>query len=138
MSVYFHVCIYIILYIFYTHFYVFLFLFLYILYILHISHFHNCVFSYCHIFMFCFFILFILIFLWLVRVIMYYCKCDCISVCDRMLIYVSYVSVLVYCPTYCVGCLMRGRGSLRNGQDLIPDASVYRITYSEIYSSFMT
>ena len=33
-------------------------------------------------------------------------------VCDCMLMYVLYVSVLEYCPTYCAGCLIRGRGCL--------------------------
>ena len=38
---------------------------------------------------------------------MYYCAFDGKSVCDCLLMYVWYVSVLVYCPTYCGGCLMR-------------------------------
>ena len=51
---------------------------------------------------------------------MYYCICDCMYVCDYVLMYLLYVSALVYCPTYCCGCLMRGRGCLLNGQHLIP------------------
>ena len=39
----------------------------------------------------------------------------------------NYISVLVYCPTYCGGCLMRVRGCLLNGQHLIPWAIVYRV-----------
>ena len=49
------------------------------------------------------------------------------SVCDCVLIFVLYVSVFVYCPTYCGECLMRGRGYLLNGQHLIPWARVYRV-----------
>ena len=58
---------------------------------------------------------------------MYYCRCDSMSVCDCMLICVLYVSVLVYYPTYCGGCLMRDRGCLLNDQHLIPWARVYRV-----------
>ena len=58
--------------------------------------------------------------------IMYYCTCDSIFVCDCMLMYACYVSVLLYCPTSCCGCLMRYRGFLLNGQHLIPWARVYR------------
>ena len=48
-------------------------------------------------------------------------------VCDYVLMYVLHVSVVVYCPTYCDGCLMRGRGCLLNGQHLIPWARIYRV-----------
>ena len=58
---------------------------------------------------------------------MYYCIYDSMFVSDCMVMYVWYVSVLVYCPTYCRGCLMRGRGCLLNGRHLIPWARVYRI-----------
>ena len=43
---------------------------------------------------------------------MYYCTCDCMSMCDYMLMYVLYVSVFVCCPIYCAGCLMRDWGML--------------------------
>ena len=59
--------------------------------------------------------------------IMYYCTCDRMFVCAYVLMYVLYLSVLVYCPTYCSGCLMRGEGSLLNGQHLILWAGVYRV-----------
>ena len=59
--------------------------------------------------------------------IMYYCTCDRMSLCDYVLIFVLYVSVFIYCPTYCGGCLMRGRRCLLNGQHLIPWARVYRV-----------
>ena len=49
------------------------------------------------------------------------------SVYDYVLIFVLHISVSVYCPTYCGGCLMRGRGCLLSGQHLIPWASVYRV-----------
>ena len=49
------------------------------------------------------------------------------SECYCMLMYVLYVSVLLYCPTYCDRCLMRDRGYLLNGQQLIPWARVYRL-----------
>ena len=58
---------------------------------------------------------------------MYYCTCDWMFVCDYVLIYVLHVSVLVYCPTYCGGCLMRGRGCLLKGQHLIAWARLYRV-----------
>ena len=50
--------------------------------------------------------------------------CMHVFVCDYVLMYVLHVSVLVYCPTYCGGCLMRGRGCLLNGQHLISWARV--------------
>ena len=49
------------------------------------------------------------------------------SVYDYVLMFVLYVSVFVYCPSYCGGCLMRGRGCVLNGQHLIPWARVYRV-----------
>ena len=58
---------------------------------------------------------------------MYYCTCDCMSMCDYMLMYVLYVSVFVYCPIYCAGCLMKTGECLPNGQQLNTWASVYRV-----------
>ena len=49
------------------------------------------------------------------------------SVYDFILVCALYVSVLVYCPTYCGGCLMRGKGCLLNGQQLIPGTIVCRV-----------
>ena len=39
-------------------------------------------------------------------------ECVCVCVCGYVLMYVLHASVLVYCPTYCGRCLMRGRGML--------------------------
>ena len=104
ISVYFHICIFI------------------------SSYYHNCIFSYFHAFLvFCIIYIFNLIFLWFVWVIMCPCTCEWMYVCNYLLIYVFYVSVLVCCPTYCGGCLMTGRGCLLNGRYLIPWARVYRI-----------
>ena len=116
---------YIYIYFFFIHitFFTFLFFYMYIcifpyLYIFIFSYFHSCLFSYFHTFLFfyIFNIFFILIFLQFVPVIVYYCIYDWMSVCDCMFRYAWHVSVLVYCPTYCGGCLVRGRGCLLNGQ----------------------
>ena len=48
-------------------------------------------------------------------------------VCDYVLMYILHVSVLLYYPTYCGGCLMRGMGRLLNGQHLIPRVRVRRV-----------
>ena len=51
---------------------------------------------------------------------MYYCTVLCVNICT--------ICFCVYnCPTYCGGCLMRGKGCLLNGQHLIPWARVYRV-----------
>ena len=41
--------------------------------------------------------------------------------------YVLYVSVLAYCPTYFGSCLMRSKEGLLKGKHLIPWAWVYRV-----------
>ena len=116
---------YIYIYFLYILFYICIFLYLYIF---KFSDIHNCIFSYFHTFsFFTFFIFFILIFLWFVWAIMHYCICDWTYVCDCMLMYVWHIYVLVYCPTYCGGCLMRSTGCLLNGPHLIPYARVYRV-----------
>ena len=99
-----------------------------------------CIFLYLHIFIFSHFHTFLgffhifYVFCFNFSVISVICESDYVlmymwlmSVCDCMLMYVLYVSVLVYCPTYCGGYLKRGRGCLLNGHYLIPWARVYRV-----------
>ena len=74
-----------------------------------------------------YFLYFLFYFSMICWVIMCYCTCDWMSVCDCMSMYVWYVSMLAYFPTYCGEYLMRGRGCLLNGQHLIPWARVYRV-----------
>ena len=98
---------------------------------------YTCIFPYLYIFIFSYFhtfsffyfgAFFILIFVLFVLAVIMYCNTfDWMSLCDCMLMYVWYVSVLVYCPTYCGECLMRGRRCLLNGQHLIPWARVYTV-----------
>ena len=91
-------------------------------------------FSYFYTFLFFIFSIFvILIFLWFVWVIMNYCTCDWISVCGCMLMYEWYFYVLVYCPTYCRGCLTIGMGCLLNVQHLISWARVYTVDVFQGY-----
>ena len=115
--VYLHVCIYICIFIrifIFVYFCIFLLSYLYI-------------FIFSHVFAFYIFCIFyfnfsIICVSYDVLLYMYW-----MFVCDYVLMYILHVSVLVYCPTYCGGCLMRGRGCLLNGQHLIPWARVYRV-----------
>ena len=52
-----------------------------------------------------------------------------LTVCVRLYVNVCIVCfcAFVYFPTYCGGCLMRGKGYLLNGQHLIPWARVCRV-----------
>ena len=98
-------------------------------------YFYICIFLYFHIFIhFCFFFHIFYVFCFNFSVISVICVSDYVlmymwlmSVCDCMLMYVLYVSVLVYCPTYFGGYLKRARGCLLNGHYLIPWARVYRV-----------
>ena len=110
-------------------------LYIYILYILfYIFHIHLFLhaysyiptFAYFHIFIhFCFF----LYFLFFCNLYEWLCIAahTIVDMSDYVLLCALHVSVLVYCPTYCGGCLVRGRGCLLNGQHRIPWARVYRV-----------
>ena len=106
--------------------------------ILHFLHFYfsTCIFVYFHICMFLYFHAFL--FFYIFYIFYLYFSLICVSyyvllymywmfVCDYVLMYVLHVSVLLYPPTYCGGCLMRGRRCLLIDQHLMSWARVYRI-----------
>ena len=111
------------IYIFFTYIF-FTYSFTFFTFIFFCMHIH--IFPHLHIFIhFCFF----LYFLFFCNLYEWLCIAahTIVDMSDYVLLCALHVSVLVYCPTYCGGCLVRGRGCLLNGQHRIPWARVYRV-----------